>query len=49
MCRVLLTPSNSINETQVIALRVMVVQPTDDLEMLHSAPCRNPALAMGLL
>ena len=49
MCGVLLSPSNSSNETQVIALRVMVVQPTDDLEMLHSALCRNPALVMGLL
>jgi hypothetical protein len=49
MCRVLLTDSNSSNETQVIALRVMVVQTTDDLEMLHSAFCRNPTLVMRLL
>jgi hypothetical protein len=37
MCRVLLSALNSSNETQVIALSVMVVQPTDDLEMLHCA------------
>jgi len=49
MCRVLLIASNSSNETQVAALRVMVIQPADDLEMLHSALCRNPALVMGLL
>jgi len=49
MCRVLLTVSNSSNEKQVTALKVMVVQPNDDLEILHSPLCRNPALVMGLL
>jgi hypothetical protein len=49
MCRVLLTPSNSSNETLVSALRMMVIQATDDLEMLHSALCRNRALVVGLL
>jgi hypothetical protein len=52
MYRVLLTVSTPGNETQVISLRVVVVQPTDDIEMLHyvfSALCRSPALVMGLL